>query len=142
MNGRNWLSVCAVLFAAGWSAVPGRAEEPLRMEPVVVTATRIEEKVSEQASSVSVVPREEIELKRPSVAPEALQGNPGVVVQQSGSPGNLANIRIRGGDSNGTLVMIDGFPLNGPSSGQFDVSSLPLGGFERIEVVRGAQSAL
>ena len=123
-------------------AAPSLAEGPVKTEPVVVTATRIEEKVSEQASSVSVVTREEIDLKHPSVAAEALQGIPGVVVQQSGSPGNLANIRIRGGDSNGTLVMIDGFPLNGPSNGQFDISSLPLEGFDRIEVVRGAQSAL
>ena len=135
-------SALLLAMSLPWGTASSLAEEPVKMDPVVVTATRIEEKVSEQASSVSVVPREEIELKHPSVAPEALQGIPGVVVQQSGSPGNLANIRIRGGDSNGTLVMIDGFPLNGPSSGQFDVSSLPLGGFERIEVVRGAQSAL
>jgi vitamin B12 transporter len=135
----------AVLLLAGFfllGSAPSLAAGPLEMDPVVVTATRIEEKVSEQASSVSVVTREEIELKRPSVAPEALQGIPGVVVQQSGSPGNMANIRIRGGDSNGTLVMVDGFPLNGPSNGQFDVSSLPLVGFDRIEIVRGAQSAL
>jgi len=132
------------LIAASWIAgsAPAMAQEPVRTEPVVVTATRIEEKVSGQASSVSVVTPEEIELKHPAVAAEALQGIPGVVVQQSGSPGNLANIRIRGGDSNGTLVMIDGFPLNGPSNGQFDISSLPLAGFDRIEVVRGAQSAL
>jgi len=132
------------MIVASWLAgsVSAMAQEPVRTDPVVVTATRIEEKVSEQASSVSVVAREEIELKHPAVAPEALQGIPGVVVQQSGSPGNMANIRIRGGDSNGTLVMIDGFPLNGPSNGQFDISSLPLLGFDRIEVVRGAQSAL
>ena len=134
------VALIAAFFLPGF--VPAMAQEPVRTEPVVVTATRIEEKVSEQASSVSVVTREEIDLKRPAVAAEALQGIPGVVVQQSGSPGNLANIRIRGGDSNGTLVMVDGFPLNGPSSGQFDISSLPLVGFERIEVVRGAQSAL
>ncbi len=125
-----------------WGAAPSLAQGPMMTEPVEVTATRIEEKISEQASDVSVVPREEIDLKRPSVAAEAMQGIPGVVVQQSGSPGNLANIRIRGGDANGTLVMIDGFPLNGPSSGQFDISSLPLVGFDRIEIVRGAQSAL
>ena len=130
----------AVFIACG--AAPSLAQEPVRTDPVVVTATRIEEKVSEQASSATVVTQEEIELKRPATAAEALQGIPGVVVQQSGSPGNLANIRIRGGDSNGTLVMIDGFPLNGPSNGQFDISSLPLLGFDRIEVVRGAQSAL
>ncbi|MDD5761292.1 MAG: TonB-dependent receptor [bacterium] len=132
------------LIVASWLAgsVSAMAQEPVRTEPVVVTATRIEEKVSEQASSVSVVTREEIELRHPAVAAEAMQGIPGAVVQQTGSPGNLANIRIRGGDSNGTLVMIDGFPLNGPSNGQFDISSLPLVGFDRIEVVRGAQSAL
>ena len=130
----------AAFFILG--AASSVAAGPVETDPVVVTATRIEEKVSEQASSVSVVTREEIELKHPSVAAEVLQGIPGVVVQESGSPGNLANIRIRGGASNGTLVMIDGFPLNGPSNGQFDISSLPLVGFDRIEVVRGAQSAL
>ncbi len=137
---RCTVALVAAFFLPGF--MPAMAQEPVRTDPVVVTATRIEEKVSEQASSVSVVTLEEIDLKHPSVAAEALQGIPGVVVQQSGSPGNLANIRIRGGDSNGTLVMIDGFPLNGPSNGQFDISSLPLVGFDRIEVVRGAQSAL
>lgn len=137
---RCMVALIAAFFLPG--SVDAMAQEPVRTEPVVVTATRIEEKVSEQASSVSVVTREEIDLKHPSVAAEALQGIPGVVVQQSGSPGNLANIRIRGGDSNGTLVMIDGFPLNGPSNGQFDISSLPLEGFDRVEIVRGAQSAL
>ncbi len=38
--------------------------------------------------------------------------------------------------------MIDGFPVNSPSYGEFDISSLPLDGFERVEIVRGAQSAL
>ncbi|PJB31560.1 MAG: hypothetical protein CO109_09320 [Deltaproteobacteria bacterium CG_4_9_14_3_um_filter_65_9] len=38
--------------------MPAMAQEPVRTEPVIVTATRIEEKVSEQASSVSVVTRD------------------------------------------------------------------------------------
>ena len=54
-----------VLVVAAWLAgsVGAIAQGPVRTEPVVVTATRIEEKVSEQASSVSVVTREEIERK-------------------------------------------------------------------------------
>ncbi|MHB8940618.1 MAG: hypothetical protein ACYC7K_04330, partial [Desulfobacteria bacterium] len=51
----------AVFIACG--AAPSLAQEPVRTDPVVVTATRIEEKVSEQASSVSVVTRDEIALK-------------------------------------------------------------------------------
>ena len=58
-------------------AVPVMAQEPVRTEPVVVTATRIEEKVSEQASSVSVVTREDMERKSPSLAGDVLQGSPG-----------------------------------------------------------------
>ena len=130
--------------AASWLAgsAGAMAQEPVRTEPVVVTATRIEEKVSEQASSVSVVTREEMDRKSPSLAGDALQGIPGVDVQRTGSLGGLENIKIRGGKSTHTLVMIDGFPVNSPSSGEFDISALPVNGFERVEIVRGAQSAL
>ena len=113
------------------------------MDPVVVTATRIEEKVSEQASSVSVVPREQIELDGALLVGDALQGLPGVDVQRKGSPGNMENIKIRGGLASHTLVLIDGFPVNSPAiDGAYDISTLPVGRFDRIEVVRGSQSAL
>ncbi len=133
-------AAAAVLAAA----VPGapRAEEAIRLEPIVVTATRVEQKVSEQASAVSVVTREEIEEKTPLVAGDVLQGIPGVDVQRTGSAGNRENIKIRGGLGTHTLVLIDGFPVNSPTLGQFDISALPVDGFERIEVVRGTQSAL
>ncbi len=134
-------AVLGFLLAAGfpWGAF---AQEPLQTEPVVVTATRLEEKVSEQASSVSVVTRDRIDLESAGLAGDALQGIPGVDVQRSGSPGNLENIKIRGGKAAQTLVMIDGFPVNSPTLGLFDISSLPASLFGRMEVVRGGQSAL
>ena len=135
----------AVLLAAFLflGAAPSLAAGPVETDPVVVTATRIEEKVSEQASSVSVVTREEIELDGAVLVGDALQGLPGVDVQRKGSPGNLENIKIRGGLASHTLVMIDGFPVNSPAiDGAYDVSTLPVGRFDRIEVVRGPQSAL
>ncbi|GAB4372694.1 MAG: TonB-dependent receptor [Deltaproteobacteria bacterium] len=131
----------AALFAATAAGV-SRAEEPERLDPIVVTATRIERKVSEQASSVSVVTQDEIALESPPLAGDVLRRLPGVVVQRSGSAGNLENIRIRGGKSTHTLVLIDGFPVNSPTLGEFDIGSLSTAGFERIEVVRGPQSAL
>ena len=134
----------AVLLAAffPWGGAPSHAQEPVRTEPVVVTATRIEEKVSEQASSVSVVTKEEIETISPVVAGDALRTVPGIVVQRSGSPGGSETVRIRGGRSEHTLVMIDGFPVNSPTLGEFDIGSITLRDFERVEIVRGAQSAL
>ena len=54
-------------------------------------------------------------------------------VQRSGSAGNLENIKIRGSLGTQTLVLVDGFAVNSPTLGQFDISSLPVDGFERIE---------
>jgi len=144
VNRANRGKAAVIFLAAAAAAVPGapRAEEAIRLEPIVVTATRVEQKVSEQASSVSVVTREEIEEKSAVLAGDALQGIPGVDVQRSGSAGNRENIKIRGGLGTHTLVLIDGFPVNSPTLGQFDISSLPVDGFEHIEIVRGAQSAL
>ncbi len=129
-------------WVLAWVPCAGAADGTVSMDPVVVTATRIEEKVSEQASSVSVVERDAIELVTPALAGDVLRGIPGVSDQRSGAPGNRENIKIRGGSATGTLVLIDGFPVNSPSLGEFDISSLPAARFDRVEVVRGAQSAL
>ena len=113
------------LVVASWLAgsAGALAQEAVLTEPVVVTATRIQEKVSEQASSVSVVTREDMDRLNPSLAGDVLQGVPGLDVQRTGSIGGLENIKIRGGKSTQTLVMIDGFPVNSPSSGEFDISA-------------------
>lgn len=133
-------AMIAALFLPGF--LPAMAQEPVRTEPVIVTATRIEEKVSEQASSVSVVTREEIDLKGAGFVGDVLQGLPGVDTQRAGSAGNRENIKIRGGKSTQTLVMIDGFPVNSPGTSQFDIGALTTDLFEQVEVVRGPQSAL
>jgi len=136
--------VIALIVASGMTgSAAAIAQEPVRTEPVVVTATRIEEKVSEQASPVSIVTREELDRSGSGLVGDALQGLPGVDVQRKGSSGSMENIKIRGGLASHTLVLIDGFPVNSPSiDGAYDVSSLPVGRFDRIEVVRGPQSAL
>ncbi len=144
MNGKRRWKVLAALCAAAGVFLPARApaEEGTRVEPIVVTATRLPVPVSEQASDVSIVTREDIELRAPTVAGDALREVPALDVQRSGGVGARENIKIRGGKSTHTLVLIDGFPVNSPSSGEFVISSLTLDDFDRVEVVRGAQSAL
>ncbi len=139
---RRFLRIAPIVAAVLAVSAVAMAQEPVRTEPVVVTATRIEEKVSEQASSVSVVTREEIEQKGTAFVGDVLQGIPGIDVQRKGTPGNLENIKIRGGKSTQTLVMIDGFPVNSPGTSEFDIGSLTSDLFEQVEVVRGPQSAL
>ncbi len=136
---RIWILVGAIATAFPFLVM---AEEVTRLDAIVVTATRMEQKVSEQGSSVSVVTRETIERKTPAVAGDVLRTVPGVDVQRSGSAGNRENVKIRGGVGTQTLVMIDGFKVNSPTLGEFDISSLQVSDFERVEVIRGPQSAL
>jgi vitamin B12 transporter len=135
----RWV-VPALLWTAGFPLCA--AAEPVRTEPVVVTATRIPQQVSEVAASVGVVERDEIEAVNKPLVGDSLQHIPGVEVTRKGSEGGQENIRIRGGSARGTLVLIDGFPVNSPTLGEYDIGSLPADAFERVEVMRGAQSAI
>jgi len=75
-------------------------------------------------------------------AADALRNLPGVDVSQSGGPGNLTQVRIRGAEANQTLVLIDGIEVNNPTDGEFDFSNLSAYDIERIEVIRGPMSGI
>jgi iron complex outermembrane receptor protein/vitamin B12 transporter len=96
-------------------------------------------------SSVSVLEAPEIRaLNKRSVA-GLLKTLPGLLVEEQGGPGGLTAVSIRGGEANFTLVLLDGVALNDPTNsrgGGFDFSGLSTALIERIEVVRGAQSAV
>ena len=71
----------------------------------------------------------------------ALRATPGVTVVRSGGLGNVTSLFVRGGESSYNKVLLDGIPLNEPG-GTFNFSNLTTDFVERVEVVRGAQSAL
>ncbi len=108
---------------------------------VVVSASLGGAVTSQLGSSVSVITRQQIKNQGDQNLFEALREVPGVVVNQSGGPGGVASVFVRGGSSNYNLVMVDGIPLN-EFGGDFDFAPLPASGVERVEVTRGPESAL
>ena len=98
--------------------------------------------VDQVGSAVSVVTRADLDRQQIRHAADALRSLPGVSVSQQGTPGNVTNIRIRGGESKHTLVLIDGVEVNSPTDGAFDFSNIGAEDIERIEVLRGPQSGL
>jgi vitamin B12 transporter len=111
----------------------------LLKQTVVVTATRSEVSTSLLGNSVTVIPEDEI---RPAeTLSDALRTVTGVHLLQTGAPGSLTSLYVRGGESDYTKVLLDGIPLNQPG-GYSDLSNLTTADIERIEVVRGPQSAL
>jgi vitamin B12 transporter len=75
---------------------------------------------------------------RTSVA-ELLRGSPSVLMKDYG---NLATIGLRGTNTEQTSILLDGVRLNSAQDNIFDLTTLPLTLAQRVEVVRGNNSAL
>ncbi|HSP26276.1 MAG TPA: TonB-dependent receptor [Saliniramus sp.] len=110
----------------------------------VVTPGRSPQSIQRTGSAVSVVTRRDIEQLNPTTMVDVLRNVPGLHITETGGPGGTANVRLRGANSGQTLVLIDGARVNDPSgaSGEFDFSMISPAMIERIEVLRGPQSAL
>ncbi len=109
---------------------------------LVVTAARVAQPASEVGQAVTVIDRAEIERRQTTVVSDLLATTPGVTVTRNGSVGALTSVRIRGAESDQTLVVIDGVRVNDPSStgGGFNFANLLSSSVERIEVLRGPNS--
>lgn len=127
-------------------AVPASAQstDPIVLDPVVVTSTRLEQTTREAGSSVTVITAEEIKAGGYDFAMDALAAAPGVTISTNGAFGGTAKVRIRGASTGQTLVLIDGIPVNDPTStdGGFDFSRVDARNIERIEILKGPQSTI
>jgi vitamin B12 transporter len=121
---------------------PGSEADEL--PPVVVTATRILTPVTEVASSISIVTAADIEARQERTFADVLKDIPGLNVVQTGGPGGVTSVFMRGTNSNHTKVLIDGIDVSDPSNstGAFDFGQLLTQDIERVEVLRGPQSGL
>jgi len=117
-------------------------EQLVELDKLLVTAGLEPLSIHDVASSVTVITREEIEQKQASYLSELLRDVPGFAVSQSGGPGTLTQVRVRGAEANQLLVLIDGVRANDPAQGdEFPYQYALSGNIERIEIIRGPQSA-
>jgi vitamin B12 transporter len=93
---------------------------------------------------MTVITAEDIAAKHLTMVADVLRGVPGIDVIRSGGPGQPTAVYLRGANANHTLVLVDGVEMNDPSStnGSFDFANFQTDNIERIEVVRGAASAV
>ncbi len=131
----------AVLTTALLAACAAQANENL--EDLVVSASADTIQATQFGGTLTVITAAQIEAARAQFLSDVLRQVPGFSVSQSGGIGTQTQIRVRGAESNHLLVMIDGIRVNDPAIGDDFLSSYGLTDqIERIEIIRGPQSAL
>jgi vitamin B12 transporter len=133
----------AAAVLAGLSCCAAAAERPVTAgEPVVVTATRIPQKLSETGKQAVVITREEIAASGHLSLVELLQARGGVEITNSGGLGQPSAVSIRGAEPRHTMVLIDGLRIGSATAGGTAFENIPLNQIERIEIVPGPLSSV
>ena len=138
------LGTAAYAEDAPRSAPPPDAAADADAGTIIVTATRVATPVDQVPASVTVLDKAAIDRAQDIGVSELLLRTPGVTLSRNGGYGTATSLRIRGAETDQTVVVIDGVKLNDPSSpgGGYNFANLLVGDASRIEVLRGPQSTL
>lgn len=112
------------------------------LEPVVVTANRIEQTLTDTLAPVTIITRDDIERLQPKSLLALLSGQAGVSLANSGGMGQQTSLFLRGTNSTQTLVLIDGVRIGSVGAGLAAWAQIPVDQIARIEIVRGPRSSL
>ncbi len=117
-------------------------EDKLSFSDVVVTATRNQELITSIPVATDVLNLKEIEESNAKDVGEALKSVGASLIKNYGALGSLETISLRGSTDAQVLILVDGQRLNNAQRGSVDLSSIPLDAIEKIEVVKGGNSAM
>lgn len=117
--------------------VPGVA-----LKEMVVTATRVEQSLTDVVADVSVIDRDTIERSGAVALADVLVRVPGLSMARNGGLASTTSVFVRGAESRFTAVFVDGVRIDSQSTGGASWQNIPLSQVERIEVVRGPAAAV
>lgn len=120
-----------------------QAETKTELEPInVYSAYATPVNQDQTASSVTVLTEKDFAERNATYVSDVLKTVPGVAMTSNGGRGTETNFYVRGAEANQAIVVIDGVKMNPISGDAFNLGGLTLSNIERIEVLRGEQSAL
>lgn len=105
----------------------------------LISSPRIEIKNTDNSISVLTISREEIQKSTATNVSDLLQQIAGIDIRRRGAEGMQADLYIRGGSFDQTLLLIDGIKVEDPQTGHHTMNmTLPLEVIERIEITKGS----
>jgi vitamin B12 transporter len=119
------------------------AQADNNIEEVLVSASLLPISATRSANAITVIDSEQLKNRAAISVSDLLRDIPGLAVSRSGVQGSQTQIRVRGAEANHLLVLIDGVEANDPSqSDELNWGTLTTSDIERVEVIRGPQSAM
>ena len=134
------VTTAALVFGTHPATVRAQ-QDALSLDGLVVTASPTPRSAESVASHVTILEGDALRAGGFATLGEALREVPGLDVVRNGSFGAVTSVFLRGGESDHVLVLVDGVQVN-QAGGGFDFATLTIDNVERIEIVRGAASAL
>ncbi|RLA28875.1 MAG: hypothetical protein DRR15_16840, partial [Gammaproteobacteria bacterium] len=131
------------MLAGGQALAQSGNSTTSEFDQIVVVGARIPLTLNQIGNATTVITRDQIEQRQARYVTDLLRSVPGFSVSHTGVTGSQTQVRVRGSEANHVLVLIDGVRANDPATGdEFRWEHLTTGNIERIEIVRGPQSAL
>ena len=110
------------------------------LDPIVVTATRSEKKLTDSPIRTEVVSENELKRTNASTLKDALENIPGILLREIHGKSGY-EISLQGLSSDQVLVLIDGLPLAASTGSTVDLDQYLIASVDHIEVIKGAASA-
>lgn len=136
--------VGAIAIAMGFSSTTVFADDSTdatQLDPIVVTASKSEEKVSQVPARITVISKEDIEKNPISNLSDVLQQDASIYIKQSGGMGQITDLSLRGGTTGSTLLLKNGARLNTQNSfGPVLPELIDLTDVDQIEILKGPAS--
>ena len=136
---RGCIAIPILLFG---STLAAQTTLNQNLDETLVVANRHAQINSNIGASTEVITREEILASQATDLSELLAGHAGISIARNGGAGQNASLFMRGTDSDHTLIIVGGQPVNSLADGRARLEFLALNQIESIEIVRGARSSL
>ncbi|WP_018996431.1 TonB-dependent receptor plug domain-containing protein [Hirschia maritima] len=136
----------ALLSAAAATLLPAAIAQEADVDQstqdtILVTSTRALS-IEEVTSSFSIIDAEALNLRNSTLIADQLRLVPGLGISRAGAQGGLTQIRVRGGEGNHTMLLVDGIEVSSPVGGETNFGLWSGLNVDRVEIARGEQSSI
>jgi vitamin B12 transporter len=134
---RNKLLIIALLILH-MTSFSQEKKETQELDTVLIKSTRIDLPFKENSRTINVISSKVIKNSAATNVADLLQQVAGVDIRRRGTAGSQADLYIRGGGFDQTLLLIDGIKMDDAQTGHHTLNAaLPIEVIERIEIIKG-----